>query len=157
MSSHQRYSTCSFFHISQLDWLNLKIDFDILLFISFPFTGMHPVRHHVSEGEKGFAHGPQLLLWSRERLHHTSWRCKLGLQWNDTVLLDMAHILKAAPLPPCSSSSASTFPATPQTQWEKAGIGTWTSSPSSWWLTVFPVPCHWEAENQFSKLWLNIF
>lgn len=35
-------------------------------------TGMHPVRHHVGEGEESPAHGPEQLLRGGERLHHTS-------------------------------------------------------------------------------------
>lgn len=36
----------------------------IPLLICFYLTGMHFIRHHVSEGAQGSAHGPQLLLWS---------------------------------------------------------------------------------------------
>uniref|UniRef100_A0A8D3DA70 Rab GDP dissociation inhibitor n=1 Tax=Scophthalmus maximus TaxID=52904 RepID=A0A8D3DA70_SCOMX len=40
-------------------------------------TGMHFIRHHVSEGEESPAHGPQLLLRSGERIHHTAGRRQL--------------------------------------------------------------------------------
>lgn len=48
----------------------------IPLLCCFLSTGMHFIRHHVSEGEESSAHGPQLILRCWECLHYTSWRCK---------------------------------------------------------------------------------
>lgn len=63
---------------------HLEIDFFFIficyfkscyLFIYF-CIGMHSVRDHVREWEKGSAHGQEPLLWWRELLHHSSGRGK---------------------------------------------------------------------------------
>lgn len=72
-------------------------------------TGMHFIRHHVSEGEESSAHGPQLILRSWECLHYTSWRCKFlsdpvwltlwlwesqpGLEWRRKQELTLCEIM----------------------------------------------------------------
>ena len=41
-----------------------------LIFQLCKFAGMHYVRDAVSVREEGASHGPQQVLWRRERLHH---------------------------------------------------------------------------------------
>lgn len=73
--------------------------------------GMHSVRDHVREWEKGSAHGQEPLLWWRELLHYSSGRGKnrslLGIHKSNQYILTSAS---TAPYTSCTSfASLCTF------------------------------------------------
>lgn len=67
---------------------SFQIDFRSLLKCSCPvfnlmsYAGMHSVRDHVCEWEKGPAHGQEPLLWRRELFHHPSGGGKVKGSWD---------------------------------------------------------------------------